>query len=268
MIRQRINNLFRGSNYKLKDITVDYSNGKEYVYSEGPGKEPVEYFGYYHKTKSGHIFAGNDPSSTPKIPLLTAPLSFFNEKNKRYFILTGNAYDRHQYPQYHFPEPTATDYKKGTFTRFFVKKINENTIIEINREDASKYNNSNFVGTNADLWYKMKLSWTITGPIEDVRKVNQRVLESKEQEMRGILNYLSDLDEFHEQRPILNLQKQTRTYSNGEVIHPNLPTAYGYPANEGQNCGNCAFKLNNACSLWQANIRNNFWCGRWKKVNY
>jgi hypothetical protein len=268
MIRQRLNNLFRGSNYKLKDIVVDYSNGNEYVYRQKAGREPVEYIGYYYKTKNGNVYVGNNPSATPRIPLSTAPKSFFESENKRYFILTGNAFDRYSYPQYHFPSPTNANYKKGVFTRYFVKKKNEDTIIEISREAAAKYNNSNLEGTNSYLWKKMQLKWTISGPIEDVRKVNQRVLEIKEQEMPGILNYLSDLDEFHEQRPILNLQKQSRTYSDGEVIHPNLPVAYGYPAKEGQNCSNCAFYKNHACTLWQANVRHNFWCGRWKKLNY
>ena len=138
----------------------------------------------------------------------------------------------------------------------------------MSKDSAAKYNNRNREGINSFLWNRCQLTWTISGPIKSAREVNKRVVEEKEKEMTGILNYLSDLDELHEERPILNLQKQTKTYEDGEVIHPNLPVAYGYPQKQGQNCANCAFNKNNACTMWQANIRANFWCGRWKKINY
>ena len=57
-----------------------------------------------------------------------------------------------------------------------------------------------------------------------------------------------------------------RTYPNGEKIHPRLPLLYGKPPHNkpNQNCKNCMFYKNNYCSLWRANIRDEYWCGKWK----
>ena len=260
-MRKKVNNNSYGY-IDLKKSKVLYTNGNEYIRADNR----EEWIGFYTITSDNRVFAGTDYNDIGRMKLLTIPNSAFDPKNKRYHDLTTDQFDRYNYPPYYFPTPTSRDYKRGTFFRYFVKKINEDIIIEISPEQADKINNRNAKGINSFLWSNYSLRWTISGPINDVRKANERVLLLSRQYMPGLSKYLGDLDEFHETKPIVQRQTLDREYPDGEKMHPNLPAAYGFSNQKNQACSNCIFKNNNACKLWQANIRNNYWCGRWKAI--
>lgn len=191
-------------NIRKSDVTVKYTNGGEFVYFDPNVSGYVEYFGFYHVLKSGQVFAGSDFKKKRKIKLKNPPKSAFDPKNGAYYLLTNDAFDRYNYPQYYYPRPSKADYKRGSITRTFLQKKNEpDIIIEITQEDAELHNNRNRQGTNAFLWNIDKLIWTISGPIDQVRKANQRAIDSLEKSIKGIKYYLGDLDEFHEDLPIL-----------------------------------------------------------------
>tara|TARA_R110001592_G_scaffold362446_2_gene676243 strand:+ start:552 stop:1355 length:804 start_codon:yes stop_codon:yes gene_type:complete len=267
-MRKRINRNLP-FNIRSSEVTVEYTNGKEYVYYDIMSNAAKEYFGFYYELKSGQVYMGSDFNISPRVELYRPPKSSFNEKNKMYHELTNDAFDRYSYPIYHYPEPTTAQYDKGTISREFVQKRNEKDIIvEIDPESNQLYNNSNDPGINAFLWEKHSLSWTISGDIKQVRKANQRVLEKANQTFPGILNYLGDLDEFHISKPIIKKQRNRSLYPDGEAINGNLPQGYNQAAIPGQNCASCIFKNNNHCGVWQANIRNNYVCMRWKLKPY
>jgi len=256
-------------NVRESEVTVDYTNGKEYVFYDPTVAGAQEYFGFYYTLKSGQVYMGSDYTKSPRIPLHNPPKSSFDKKNKVYYELTGDAFDRYSYPIYYYPEPTKQQYDKGVLKRAFVQKRNEpEIIVEINPKTDQIYNNRNKPGINAYLWDRHSINWTIAGDITEVRKNNQRVLEKANQSMDGILNYLGDLDEFHISKPIIKKQRNQTSYPDGEPMHGNLPTGYNLSVNSAQQCGNCYFKNNNYCGLWQANIRNNYVCARWKKHPY
>lgn len=60
------------------------------------------------------------------------------------------------------PLPTEEDYKLGYIIRTFAKKINENTIVEMNYADAKEI--------NSDLYAVITATWKITGPRNNLRK--------------------------------------------------------------------------------------------------
>ena len=256
-------------NVRESEVTVDYTNGKEYVFYDPTVPGAQEYFGFYYSLKSGQVYMGADHTKSPRIPLHNPPKSSFDEKNKLYYGLTGDAFDRYSHPIYYYPEPTKEQYDKGVIKRSFVQKRNEpDTIVEINTRSEQIYNNRNKPGINAYLWDLHSINWTISGNIVEVKKNNQRVLEKANQTFPGILNYLGDLDEFHISKPIIKKQRNRSLYPDGEAINGNLPQGYNQAAIPGQNCASCIFKNNNHCGVWQANIRNNYVCMRWKLKPY
>ena len=68
-----------------------------------------------------------------------------------------------QSPLHEKPKPTDRDYSKGNFVRVFVKKINDDIIIEISNEQANRLNKA--------LYKVVYANWTIIGPRES-RSVN------------------------------------------------------------------------------------------------
>ena len=194
-------------NLKLKDVTVKYTNGKEYVIGNVPNAL-VEYFGFYYTTKKGDAYVGADPKKLPRVRLRTIPKSAFDPENITYFITTNSQFDRYSYPKYYYPRPTAQDYQVGFIKRRFVKKFNEDIIIEIQpKPKGPKLNNTNSPGINSNQWYETSIDWNISAIIEDSVRANKRILETANRRMPGLKFYLNDLDEFHKTRPILSTQR-------------------------------------------------------------
>ncbi|MEY3079336.1 MAG: hypothetical protein RL086_489 [Bacteroidota bacterium] len=103
------------------------------------------------------------------------------------------------YPIYFIPSVTKDDYKKGYIYRYFVKKINDLTITEVNK------NNYNSISYN--FYIKEYIKWVISGPEnneyrnkilyrEGVRQINSKTLADTEKKMKGIKSYLNNPLEF------------------------------------------------------------------------
>ena len=63
--------------------------------------------------------------------------------------------------------------------------------------------------------------------------------------------------------------KRNRRYPDGEIISNNLPSAYGLPPKgyENQICHNCIFYKNDHCTYWDAPVRDEYWCKKWKAID-
>ena len=82
--------------------------------------------------------------------------------------------------------------------RYFAQKINEpDQILEISKDQASKANNTNRVGIDLRIWNVVALEWSISGPMEAVRKANDRILSYTGRSMPGIMLYLNNSLEFY-----------------------------------------------------------------------
>ena len=103
------------------------------------------------------------------------------------------------YPNYYKPLPTSKDYSKGYINRYFVQKINDLTITEVNK---NKYND---IYTN--YFNKLVIQWIIFGPKNSlynnkildrkgVQEQNIQTLVENEKSMKGIKNYLNNPLEF------------------------------------------------------------------------
>lgn len=87
-----------------------------------------------------------------------------------------------------FPKPTTSDYELGGFERFFVKKINETSIIEVTRQ--------NYQDITSVLYEKVKLWWEISGNVDDVITKNKNTIKSSRTIMPGLEDKLINPTQF------------------------------------------------------------------------
>ena len=77
-----------------------------------------------------------------------------------------------QMPQVYYPTPTEDDYKLGTFTRYFVVKINELQYIEVSEEGYEEVINKS-KKVVWELFTPFKFQWTIDGVESNVFDINR-----------------------------------------------------------------------------------------------
>jgi len=103
------------------------------------------------------------------------------------------------YPNYTKPNMTQKDYEKGYFYRYFVQKINDLMITEV---DKNMYNN-----ISIQYYNKLIIQWIISGPKNNqynnkilerkgVQEQNIQTLNDGEKSMKGLKTYLNNPLEF------------------------------------------------------------------------
>jgi len=91
-------------------------------------------------------------------------------------------------------QPTDKDIKKGWMERYFAKKVNDDIILELTKEDFDNVGTEN--GLDKILWKKFKLRWRITGPIDEILQTNQQTIQIKSQDYPLLSNLITDFTEF------------------------------------------------------------------------
>jgi len=103
------------------------------------------------------------------------------------------------YPSYYKPFPTLKDYEKGYINRYFVQKINDLIITEVDKNIYNKI--------YVNYFNKVVIQWIISGPKNNqyknkildrkgVQEQNIQTLVEYEKSMKGIKNYLNNPLEF------------------------------------------------------------------------
>jgi hypothetical protein len=183
--------------YPLSQITTNlYTNGGEYVYLNNK----QNYTGYYWKTSSGKFFSGKTPQDVPfqqLIPIVKASIElenikkFFieftpeillntfgieNEAESYLSLKKLNRNTRILLPYYSLVLPTDQDYQIGEMRRYFCKKINEISYLEINKEVYDKLIKND--STIAFKYYQpFNIPWQLTGNKEQVFITNKNIVE-------------------------------------------------------------------------------------------
>ena len=117
----------------------------------------------------------------------------------QYINIGGIDMSYETYPSYYKPFPSSKDYQKGYINRYFVQKINDTTITEV---DKDRYNK---IYTN--YFNKLVIKWIISGPknnvyknkileIKGVQEQNIQTLNENEKKMKGLKVYLNNPLEF------------------------------------------------------------------------
>jgi len=178
-----------------------YTTGGEYIITS----TQVEYVGFYHKLYDGRAYTGktsteaNKQILSPIVKHNTDPYFPPSEKTQRWFnglyttLKGGNPNDKQprKLPQYYPPRPTANDYKREEFVRYFVVKQNEDIYLEIDKETYERIVNQD----NEWVWemyLPFQLDWFIRGDEEKIKNTNKNLISIKEKRInrRGLGAYL------------------------------------------------------------------------------
>ena len=168
--------------YPKSQIQTGFYSNSELV--EVRSKQP--YTGPYFKTSDGLLYSGKEPNEGKNIKLIlpsqlpsgvSSQLSKngikiedyrFTTTNTPYSILRGENKNITPYtPIPSYPILTDDNIQNGEFTRYFVKKSNQNSYTEIN--------SNNFINsTSSTLYISIQLQWVIGGKKENVRQINAK----------------------------------------------------------------------------------------------
>lgn len=184
--------------YSKDEIITDlYTMGKELMYEDN-----IEYIGPYHRYTTGEIYTRpvwDNSQSKKLIQYQDTTLPSYRYKQLKYDIQT-----KYNSFSHHILELKAEDYDKGYVIRYFIKKINDNSIVEI-----SKLTYDDYIGNLIDqnLYSVIDIKWQFVGPIlttynqgitiRGVVDINQRALRAAEQKLPGISIKLNNLLEFY-----------------------------------------------------------------------
>jgi hypothetical protein len=177
-----------------------YTNGNEFAYAN----TNQEYIGYYFKTSTGKYFSGRNQDDRPNQELVslktditttslpTTPESLVIVVDPIYSYVTNTPIPPPSFlPVYSPTIPTQQDYQNTEFQRYFCKKTNEISYIEINKEQFDK-----LVAKDPQiLWQLYKpftITWQLTGNKETVARVNRNSVElaSLRQKLPRLADYL------------------------------------------------------------------------------
>jgi hypothetical protein len=173
--------------YPPNKVTVNlYTNGGEF-FIQGTN---TPYVGYYHEFSSGRVFTGKNPNESYPQPLVKQSQPAQNiVTNAPITVTLSNSPEAKVYisnkkinpdlvqtlPAPYYPQPTLADYQTGEFQRYFVRKINEASFLEIS---DSTYNK--IVSRDSTILYSLyipfSLPWLISGDQNQVEQTNRNMV--------------------------------------------------------------------------------------------
>tara|TARA_Y100001954_G_C15662992_1_gene528722 strand:+ start:88 stop:924 length:837 start_codon:yes stop_codon:yes gene_type:complete len=203
-----------------------------------------EYIGPYYKTSRNEYFTGKNPQDKPNRSLVTNSVPTKSTDSEplpeSYYIIDDAYYYAKQIktdalaprpPISSVPFPTENDYKVGEFIRYFLKKSNSNTYMEVDKKEYDL-----FAGKNNKVQYKfytpIKIDWQLTGKLKDVYQTNLRLAGLIERRLIifGFITYFKDkFTQYFRHTPSSNLFTDGTEFKNkrtGEIyigsyhIHP------------------------------------------------
>lgn len=170
--------------YPKSSITENlYTNGGEYMFETG-----TMYVGYYHKYDTGEVYTRPlwDPNKSvkliPYIDTSNLPVGKFeNGEQLKAYLLSDVNMKRYKNPLTNTTTPSAEDYTRGYYFRFFAVKRNEpEKITEISKLEF--LNAGSVGGLNTFLYKVGKIKWHLTGDEYDTKNQNGIVIK------RGVID--------------------------------------------------------------------------------
>tara|TARA_R110001592_G_scaffold117854_1_gene320067 strand:- start:1036 stop:1842 length:807 start_codon:yes stop_codon:yes gene_type:complete len=249
-----------------------YTNGKKYRLKAT--KRP--YVGKYIQLSNGKVFAGDHPSRIIGPLISIEPLlnrNILNKKNNNIYSILKPKLAAKQNTSIPIPTstpyPSALDYSKGYFIRFFSVRLNTKQYQEISKSTFDDFYKRNY---DKSLNKIFQIEWSLN---ENNEEQNTKKLRSLNYQLPGIFNFFPDKGQYGLVWGVVRLKGTTRVYPTGESIPKILPAAYqignspntiitNYAVPLNQHCGNCIFNQNGYCNWWKANIKNQYWCRAYK----
>jgi hypothetical protein len=172
-----------------------------------------DYKGAYYQTSDGSFYSGKNPQDRPSFPLtpisqndnpITNPTNITppdtvsrkfvdptsEPTSNNYFIIDENYYssknipeDRGEAPRkpkFTLNTPSLIDYQNGYFTRYFVKKVNNNLYLEVNKKEYNLFKKTDPT-VQFNLYIPIEITWNLTGNKIEVFNKNKTIVSLKEQ---------------------------------------------------------------------------------------
>jgi len=190
--------------YPKNQIETNLWSDGDLVFSNNT-RQP--YTGFYFKTSDGKYFSGKEPNEGFNQPLRKAPPAYdgpvtlsdiapqplhipvdyrFIGENTNYSILTNKSRGVPFFPIPYHPVMNQTYINEGYFTRYFIKKSNENLYTEVER---AVYNFS----STSNLYLAINMQWIIKGNREKVFDTNQKqtIFTERKYRITGLQSFLN-----------------------------------------------------------------------------
>ena len=185
--------------YPVDEITPNlFTQGKEFMTEDN-----VEYIGSYHRYITGEIYT-ESKWDVRKSKRLIKYVETTTKQSFVYDTLKPNMALKYIQPNAHNVTINKTDIRNGYITRYFIKKINNETIIEI---DQTQYNSWLQDVIEKKMHVAISLTWYITGEIQDmtsgvvaipgVISKNQKQVIYASKTLPGLSNILTNLLEYY-----------------------------------------------------------------------
>lgn len=175
------------------------TKGGEWMFTDN-----TEYIGQYHTYTTGEVFSEAtfvEGKSRILIPYVNVQsinqqngIGIDVAKNFEYDGIKNLTINKSAVPNPSQINPTSDDIKRGWMERYFAKKVNDDIILELSKDDYGKVGTPN--GLDSVLWEKFTLRWKITGDISDIITTNQKTIQIKSQDYIGIQTLILDYTEF------------------------------------------------------------------------
>ena len=185
--------------YPLSQITTDLYTSQDEFLVQSTG---LPYKGNYYSTSDGKFFTGASPQDGNNLPLIrniqndsskdveVGVEGTFNRTNTSLSLTPPSYQNASTKPPRLAPSPTSKvvfptqeDYTIGEFTRYFLKKINQNVYLETDKSTFTNYQNRNN-NTQYELYSSASLPWDITGNPIDVYNVNRNIVLLNETQIK------------------------------------------------------------------------------------
>lgn len=183
--------------YTADEIETNlYTAGGEWMTMDGQ-----EYIGLYHKYITNEVYTQptwNIESSKKLIKFSKT------DPNVSLYKKLNATNVKYKVPQSSIIEVTPADRKNGYIQRYFLKKINELSILEVNKQEYDAVETS---AAGMNMYDNITLQWKISGNLDDTQKngiytrgvitTNRLTVERAEEKMPGISNILQNYTEFY-----------------------------------------------------------------------
>jgi hypothetical protein len=145
--------------YTTDEITTDlYTTGNEYMTPDN-----VEYIGAYHRYITGEIYTGTTWNSKLSKKLIRY-VENRTTADEIYKTLQPSLQVTYALPSAIVPQPSSSEIAEGSMQRYFIKRINDANILEIDSNQYSKWL-TNVI--DKKMYDSVKLTWMIGGSILD-----------------------------------------------------------------------------------------------------
>ena len=185
--------------YPVDEITPNlFTQGKEFMTEDN-----VEYIGRYHRYNTGEIYTESN-WDVRKSKRLIKYVENVTKQSFVYDTLQPNLTLKYIQPNTHSVTISKNDISTGYITRYFIKKINNENIIEINQ---IQYNAWLQDVIEKKMHIALSLTWYISGTIEDetsgvvtipgVISKNQKQVSYASKTLPGLSNMLTNFIEYY-----------------------------------------------------------------------